>query len=62
MNKRIMMRPLLLLMTLLFASLPLSAQKLTVESMEYLIDDATARDEKYQRVDGNENILYEMPC
>ncbi|MBR4365350.1 MAG: formylglycine-generating enzyme family protein [Bacteroidaceae bacterium] len=53
--RRFTIQSLLVAFLLLFA-LPLSAQKLTVESMRLLPDDATARDEKYQRVDDNGNL------
>ena len=50
--RRFTIQSLLVAFLLLFA-LPLSAQELTVKSFVLLPDDATARDEKYQRTDDN---------
>ncbi|MBR4365349.1 MAG: formylglycine-generating enzyme family protein [Bacteroidaceae bacterium] len=53
--RRLSIKSLFVAFLLLF-SLPLSAQKLTVESFVLLPDDATAKDEKYQRTDDNGNF------
>lgn len=53
--RRFSIQSLLVAFILLF-SLSLSAQKLMVESFVHVPDDATAMDEKYQRVDNNGNL------